>query len=733
MNENFKNLLIKLDLKEYLENFTSFFARKKDFFMQGDIRLHFSRINELSLIEFNPPPLVKNLDLSLTHLSKQGILHLDESCEFVKIIRYFVYLKKLKFEKNLKEWLDKIEFPSVLLELCEYFDEESNFKESIDEGFLNINEALKIKEEMIRAEFKKLSYSKSLAPYLMDTQIHLINGFEALLVRGGFNHSLKAKIVGRSSSGGFYIFPLSVENLQADIDKLKGQKEELFYEYAKKISFILHKQLLFLKFINKAFDLFDNYSARILFAKSKDFEFVLPSNDEKIILKNFAHPALKHAKSVDLDFSKRVLIITGVNAGGKSMLLKSILCACILAKYLLPMRIKADESKIGSFKGFETIIEDPQNVKNDISTFAGRMLQFSRLNGSKNLLLGIDEIELGTDFEEAACLYSILIENLMDNKIIITTHHKRLAMLLAKNENVELIAALYDEKNAMPKYEFMKGIIGKSYAFETALRYKIAPFIIEKARILYGEDKQNLEELVGININLELELKERLRNLEKKEIKTNEILSSLKEQKERQDKEFKERLQRLEFDFYKAINEAKKTLDFKDLKEKQRSLNKANELKKAINVDTLKQDLEFRLGDFVKYENIKGKIIGLTKNEALIESDGLNLRIALNLLKKTSTLPQKTAKININIKKPASVNLSLDLHGLRSEEAIERLDKFISDALIAGLDEVIVYHGIGTGKLAFAVKEFLKTHKSVKEFKDATVNQGGFGAKIIKF
>lgn len=74
----------------------------------------------------------------------------------------------------------------------------------------------------------------------------------------------------------------------------------------------------------------------------------------------------------------------------------------------------------------------------------------------------------------------------------------------------------------------------------------------------------------------------------------------------------------------------------------------------------------------------------------------------------------------------------MDLHGLRSDEAISRLDKFISDALLAGFDEVLVYHGIGTGKLAFAVREFLKTHKSVKGFNDAPINQGGFGAKVVR-
>lgn len=732
MNDTKEEFILKLDLKTYLEEFKAFFARDKDIFLQGDSNLHFKRIQELCKVEFPSMPELSNLDKALVHLSKQGILHLDEIFEFVKIFRYFDKLKKLKLGTNLDSWLQKIEFISGALELCLNFDEKGELKESLDERLMNLNLALKLKNESIVAEFKKFCYTKALMPYLVDTQIHLINNNEALLVRGGFNHAIKAKIIGRSSGGGFYIVPLSVENLQSDIEKIKNQKEEIYYEYAKNFSAFLTKNLAFLKFINNAFDLFDHYSARVLLAKRKDYEFILCENSNEIILKNFAHPALKNPKSVSLEFKKQVLIITGVNAGGKSMLLKSILSAAFLAKHLLPMHLKASESKVGIFKEFDAIIEDPQNVKNDLSTFAGRMLHFSKLFSKKNLLLGIDEIELGTDFEEAACLYSVLISHLIQKgfKIIITTHHKRLAMLLAKNEQVELIAALYEFSR--PKYEFLKGIIGKSYAFETALRYQIPQNLVQEAKKLYGEDKENLEELVGKNINLKLELKAKLENVKKKEQKVDEILLALKEQKEKNEEEFRTNLRVLELKFHKAIEEAKKGINLKDTKDKQRSLNKANELKNAIILPSMEQNEELRVDDFVKYEKIKGKILNISKNDATIESDGIKLRVPLKLLRKSTPTPKKAAKTSISIARPMSLSVSLDLHGLRSDEAISRLDKFISDALIAGFDEVLIYHGIGTGKLAFAVREFLKTHKSVKSFNDAPINQGGFGAKVVK-
>ncbi|MDD5786554.1 Smr/MutS family protein, partial [Campylobacter lanienae] len=412
------------------------------------------------------------------------------------------------------------------------------------------------------------------------------------------------------------------------------------------------------------------------------------------------------------------------------------LSAALLAKYLLPMSINSAKSSIGSFKEFEAIIEDPQNSKNDISTFAGRMLGFSKILGKKQILIGVDEIELGTDFEEAASLYSVLLTSMMssDIKMVITTHHKRLAMLLAKNSEVELIAALYDEQNSRPKYEFLKGIIGKSYAFETASRYGIPANLVASAKSAYGDDKENLNEMISKALNLELELKLKLKSTEEKELKLDELLKDLKEAKIRADETLRARLNSLEAEFYKAINEAKRGIKLKDTKEKQRSLNNANSIAKSIQKPTvLSEPIELKVGDRVKYDKIKGVVLSLSKNDAIIDSNGVNLRVPISLLKPTNQSPLNNQKsVNISLSRPNSASVMIDLHGLRSDEAIEKLDKFISDALIAGFDEVLIKHGIGTGKLAYAVKEFLKSHPSVKAFKDGTPSEGGFGSKVVK-
>ena len=731
-----EEIFLKLDLGEYLDKFNSFLARQKPLFLQGDSKIHFENISELSKYDFKAPDEIKELDDALMRLSKQAVLHISEIYEFAKIIKYFSYLKKQKFEGRLGEWIAKVEIPEAMSQMANSFDENGEFSDSVDERFQAIKQAFSEKKRQIDAELKKLIYSKHITPYLIDTQTHYINSQEALLVRGGFNHALKGTVIARSSGGYFYVAPASTERLKKEQSELLDRKEEIIFEHCKKFSLQMSKSLLFLKFINNAFDQFDAYQARVNLARSRDYEFVLPNSSHVIKLEKFAHPALKNPKSVSVDFSKKVLLITGVNAGGKSMLLKSIISATLLAKYLLPMRIDANRSSIGSFKEFDAIIEDPQSVKNDISTFAGRMVHFARLFTKKSIIIGIDEIELGTDFEEAASLYGVMIERLItqDIKMIITTHHKRLAMLLAKNPEVELVAALYDETAQRPKFEFLKGTIGKSYAFETAARYGISQNLVAQAKKIYGEDKENLNEIITKTLNLQTKLDEEIKEVTAKEERLERLLDEQKELKEKNEIRLNATISRLEKEYYEAINAAKAVINFKDIKDKQRALNVANE-KKATIVKPKKTEREsLKVGDRVKYENIKGTVLSISKNDAMIESNGINLRVPLELLRKNGNeviLPKKSG-VSLSVDKPKTASLSLDLHGMRADEAIAKLDKFISDSLVMGFDEVSVFHGIGTGKLAFAVKNFLKEHPSVKEFHDAPANQGGYGAKIVK-
>jgi DNA mismatch repair protein MutS2 len=186
-------------------------------------------------------------------------------------------------------------------------------------------------------------------------------------------------------------------------------------------------------------------------------------------------------------------------------------------------------------------------------------------------------------------------------------------------------------------------------------------------------------------------------------------------------------------EFNQAIGEAKKAIKSSDTKESHRLLNKANQLHqetKRVVPDHKAEPLV--VGDKIKYGSSKGVIKSIKKEEAMIECDGISLRVPLSKLKRSGNQPKMHKAGVVISKETPNGSMILDLHGLRADEAVERLDKFLSDALINGFDEVLVYHGIGTGKLAYAVRTFLSTYPALVSYGDAPINMGGFGATLIK-
>ncbi len=729
--DHFNTLVEQLDLREHIATLCSFFSREQPLFLEGDQGRHYRYIMALDALTFKAPPTIAPFHTIVAHLQKKGVLSFEQIFEVIKLVRYFRYMKHACDTGIIAEWMQRIVVPEVMEEIERYFTHEGAFDESLDEELYLISRRIKGYKEEISTSLKRLLYTSKLSSYLVDTQIHYLNDEECLLVRGGFNHVLKGAVIGRTGAGFFYVAPDAITKSKEKIRTLQQEKEAIFYMYAKKFSQRLQEVSPFIAYIDKEFYRFDHYQARVHCAASFSYEIVQAVNNTDVILRGFKHPALHNPKCVDVDFTGNVLMITGVNAGGKTMLLKSILSAVLMAKYLIPMCIDKHHSKIGMFKRLDAIIDDPQNVTNDISTFAGRMLHFSKLFARKSALIGVDEIELGTDSDEAAALFKVLLDDLVarGHKIIVTTHHKRLASLMADRDDVALMAALYDEERRRPTYEFLQGIIGKSYAFETAERYGIQRGIVDRAKTLYGENHEKLNQLIERGSELERSLKKKHAELEERLARVNQKEQALKEQQAQYDEELNRERSILQQRYAEAINEARSAAKLHDSAAIHRKMNRAKA--KLPSKPTSKATLHvFKVGDSVTYRKQRGEIISLKAKEAMIEVGGMRLRVKLNELKPTDA-PKLQPRVHIQNDAQKRSGLKLDLHGLRAEEALEKLDVFLSDALIQGWDEVIVYHGIGTGKLSFAVKNFLGEHPSVKSFSDAPQHLGGFGATTV--
>ncbi len=733
-----KSMIQKLDLDGYIKRFELFLARPKAVAMMGDINQHYRYIQALSSVTFPLPSPVPTLDRELNLIAKQGVLSLEEIFAFVTICSYLNQLKASKLPEPLGGWIGGIEIPEEVMAILDLFTQEGEINPQKDPELLQLDHALKQNKKETKEKLYRLAHSSTLRDYLVDTQVHYNGGEESLLVRGGFNSVIKATVIARSSGGFFYIVPQSISHLKSRASELQSTKEALIYRYCKEISAVFLKWERFLRFVNQAFDRFDHYQARVSFARAYEYEFVLPSKRKGVKLTAFAHPAIENPIPVTITMSKPVMLITGVNAGGKTMLLKSMLSAVYMSKYLLPFRCDVTQTEVGHFKQIEAVIDDPQSVKNDISTFAGRMQEFAKLFGKEHAIVGVDEIELGTDSDEAASLFRVMLDALQERGIwfIVTTHHKRLASLMASDTRVELIAALYDEERRLPTYTFLQGSIGKSYAFETAQRYGVPIGIVNRAKSVYGEDKENLNELIERSTALEREMREKIGRVE-------EELHAIEKQKQKlidEEVELKERHRKaiatLENRYNAATKKAREALKVKESTEGRRLLNVAHKHKafEPKPLDT-PNAVPLKVGDKVKYRSHKGELVGLRGKDATILVDGLKMRVPLSSLKHRGEVAQpklkpkpRTPKANVNVEK-SGASVSVKLLGMYADEAIDTVDKFLSDALVNNLNEVQIIHGTGGGVLSKLIGEYLKRHPKIQKFYRM---KGNLGITIVE-
>ena len=720
---NEKTIIQKLDLDGYVHQFKQFLARDKPVAMMGDINQHYRYISGLAKVQFPVPSPVPNLDRELARIKKQAVLSLEEIYAFVTMFSYFNTLSAVGFAEPLISWIQGIEIPEEIVEIIGYFTEEGDINPERDPELFKLERAIKQNKIDIKETLYKLAHSSKLRDYLVDTQVHFNGGEETLLVRGGFNNAIKATVAARSPGGFFYIIPQSISHLKEKESALLSTKEEIIYRYCKDISAVFFKWERFLAFINKEYDRFDHYQARVSFARAKEYEFILPSKTKRIKLQDFAHPAIENPVPITMDMNKQIMLVTGVNAGGKTMLLKSMLSAVYMSKYLLPFKCDASKTEVGHYKSIEAVIDDPQSVKNDISTFAGRMQEFAKLFNKEDAIVGVDEIELGTDSDEAASLFRVMLDELRKKGItfIVTTHHKRLASLMASDDEVELIAALYDEARRLPTYTFLQGSIGKSYAFETAQRYGVPVAIVNKAKEVYGEDKDNLNELIEKSTTLEREMRLKIAKIDD-ELKSVETLKD-----KLQDEEFKlqeshrKAIATLENRYNAATKKAREALKVKESTEGRRLLNVAYQRKEFQQKEVkLAEETPLKEGDKVKYRSHKGEILSLRGKDATIIVDGLKMRVPLSQLKRRGDTPQIKVKttpkqVKVHVEK-SGASISVKLLGMYADEAIDTVDKFLSDALVNNLNEVQIIHGTGGGVLSKLVGEYLKNHPKIEKF-----------------
>lgn len=601
---------------------------------------------------------------------------------------------------------------------------------------------------------------KKQADHLTETLLASRNGRAVLPVKNTYRNRISGVVHDISASGStVYIEPRAVVQLNEEITQLRADERHEMARILRELSNMLHPHTQIIR--NNAWVLghLDFVRAKFLFMQERRAVVPQLSSDKTVQLLQARHPLLLNPVANDLHFRQEltIIVITGPNTGGKTVMLKTLGLAQLMAQSGLP--ILADKgSKVAIFKEIFADIGDEQSIEQSLSTFSSHMTNIVSIldQADKDSLVLVDELGAGTDPQEGASLAMAILEHLrlLEVKTMATTHYPELKAYGIETDFVENASMEFDTDTLSPTYHFMQGVPGRSNAFEIARRLGLAEIIVNEAERLTDSDT----DVNRIIERLEAQTREsrkrldHIKEVEQENLKFNRAVKKLyNEFSHAKDKELEKASVKAQEIVDKAMAESEAIL--KNLHEKARLkphevIEAKSQLKKlAPEVDLSKNKVlkkakklrAPRVGDdiIVTAYGQRGTLTNKVKDgkwEAQIGLIKMTLKEDEFTLVKVHEEAQKPKKKQVNVVKKSQKSTGprarLDLRGKRYEEAMQELDEFIDQALLNNMAQVDIIHGIGTGVIREGVTKYLRRNKHVKSFGYAPQNAGGSGCTI---
>ncbi|MCB0729089.1 MAG: endonuclease MutS2, partial [Ignavibacteriae bacterium] len=486
---------------------------------------------------------------------------------------------------------------------------------------------------------------------------------------------------------------------------------------------------------------------------------------EKINLINAYHPVLlqthKRNEVVPLNLSLgdeyNTLVISGPNAGGKTVVLKTVGLNQLMVQSGMLVPVDA-ESEFKLFDNIFISIGDEQSLENDLSTFSSHLNSIKGIidNADDRSLILIDEIASGTDPVLGSALSASILKDFSERNslTIVTTHNSELKEFAYNTENIENGSLEFNVENLSPNFNFVSGVPGQSFTFEIARKFNFPESILNSSAKYLDENESRLEDLLK-DLN---ETKQNYTILKNKYDIENSRLTSLTKLYESKIKEFSKNEKQLKYkaklDAENIIKDANKLIEktIKTIREdkqtpKEIKLEFLKEAEKITETEDLKSIEKDMIGDTVLDEKINegdsvriknslsaGEVMEISGDTVSVNINGLIIKTKLHELEKISRKElkkeyssQSTVSLNEGV-----VELSLDLRGKYTHEIGDELEKFIYDSVNNGLKEVSIIHGKGSGKLREEVQKQLKRNPDVKSFRLGNWNEGDSGVTILE-
>jgi len=756
---------------------------------------------------FDLRPELSRVKTPGTFIEQEQLFDLKASLKVIVEILHFFDVSEEDEYPELKSIAQTVFIPDELLSLSErIIDDKGGIRDNASERLKEIRAQMASKNRRVLRETKKaFEKAKKLGFVPDNTEMTIRNGRSVIPLRVSDKRAIGGFIHDESATGQtVFVEPAESFELSNQIRELENEERREIIKILTDFTDVLRPYINELIGAYRFLGIMDFIRAKALFSLKINAIIPVFSNNSTFEIKTAVHPLLwlSHSKidkevvplDLNLNEENRILLISGPNAGGKSVCLKTT----GLLQYMFQCGLPVPVSPISEFRVFKNLfidIGDEQSIENDLSTYSSHLMNmkyFLRNANSETLFL-IDEFGTGTEPQLGGSIAEATLEQLNEKKAfgVVTTHYTNLKLKADKTEGLINGAMLFDSKAMQPLYKLQIGKPGSSFAFEIAKKIGFPNYVLNKAKQKSGGKHvrfdQQLQQLETDKILLQRK-QQKVETVDSQLSRTVEkytdLLNRLEKEKKQIIADAKLEALRIIEDSNKAVEktireikeanaEKGKTKEAREkLEGKKLSLREENISKRRVrNQETRtkkqeagvknqesrvrKQEAGDKMGDFqkqnrepvpgdwvkIKDTDIKGELISVSGKDAIVNVNSVKLKTKYKKLEiaqrpKQSSKPYKSpysgiaADIN---KKVANFKLELDIRGMRVDEALSELQRYIDDAILISVKEVSILHGKGNGVLRPIIREYLNAVDEIQHYGDASLETGGAGITRVVF
>lgn len=732
---------------------------------------------------FDMVPELTRLRIEGTYIEQETLQNLTASLAVIdECISFIGQLDKKKFSSLHQLTEDLILDSSILKKAGRIIDEKGNIRDGASAGLQDIRRKLLARQgEVERRILQSLNKARQAGWTADDAGVTIRDGRLVIPVSSVHKRKIQGFIHDESATGQtVFIEPAEVLDANNDIRELQNAEKREILRILRGFTDDLRPQIDALLGLYGFLGLLDFISAKAKFALQ--IRAVRPQTNPgpAINWSRAYHPLLylSHARmkkpvvplDIRLDAEQRILVISGPNAGGKSVCLKTIGLLQYMHQCGLPTPV-SDTSTFGIFRNIFIEIGDEQSLEDDVSTYSSHLLNMKKFMAGANdsTLFLIDEFGSGTEPQLGGAIAEAILEKLNEKKAlgVVTTHYSNLKLLAGRLDGVINGAMLFDTVNMRPMYQLKTGFAGSSFALEIADKIGFPKHIIEKARKRSGKSQMDYDrELQQLEVEkLDLEKKQQQFAV------ADQMLAEITDKYDKLYRELesskKEMLGKARQDALDLLSSANRMIEktIRDIREagaeKEATGQARRELKDfegTVKTDILEEAIRerkkipekkagsalIRKGDWVRLpeQEITGQVTQAKGDEVWIQLGSTLLKIQRSKVEKTEppagdagikgtgSFRRQTIMDEIN-QRMANFSYTLDLRGKKGEEAVSLVARYLDEAILLNVREVRILHGKGYGILRSLIHDYLKTVPQVRQYLDADLEQGGHGVTRV--